>query len=167
MKNLSDLFINRAEGNPLYERELMDRKMREMKPKQNKVSDLFKPNNYLEQECKIVERRPIMLNAAQENKLENARKLEQMFENSRVATSVTKDNNTAVDVKLEYSKNGKYFKGFSDNVFINKVTKIEQNDYIPSSAIKSYLNVMYECYSIYIGHASGQDVEVARVVFAY
>lgn len=118
------------------------------------------------QECKIPPKKRVILNAKEENRLANANKIEQLFNNNRFAMSTTKDNATAIDVKLEYSKNGKYVKGFEDNVFINKVSKSEENDYIPSSAMISYLNLSYKCYSIFIEHASGEDVEVARLVFA-
>lgn len=129
--------------------------------------DLFKPNNYIERECATVIKQPIMLSSEEENRLENARRLDNMFGASRVVASVSQDNNVAVDVNLEYGNKGKYFQGFYGDVFINKVTKIEQNGYIPGSAIKDYLNLTYECYSIYIKHESGEDVEVARIVVGY
>ena len=74
----------------------------------NNLYDLFKANNYIERECATVVKQPVMLSAEEENRLENARRLDNMFGASRVVSSVSQDNNVAVDVNLEYGNKGNY-----------------------------------------------------------
>lgn len=164
----NDLFKNKVEDNPLYKvQEKYKEFLTNNEKKTSSVVDLFEDKGgYTMKECKIPPKKRVILNAKEENRLANAYKIERLFLNNRFAKSTTKDNSISIDVKLEYSKDGKYIKGFNDNVFINKISKIIENDYTPSSAIMSYLNLSYKCYSIFVEHATGEDVEVARLVFA-
>lgn len=131
-----------------------------------RVSDLFKDNAYTMQECNIVKRTPRMLNSFEQTKLENSYKLDKLFNSNRYAKSVSNNNAKSKDVELKYSKSGAYFVDINGNsVFINNISKIEELDYIPASAIVNR-NLSYSAYDLYEKHQSGQDVLIARIVFA-
>lgn len=144
------------------------------------VSDLFKDNrtqaqkqeDKLKDELRSLQNRKVskdMLMSAEEIELlSNANKLTQLFNSNRYAFVSSLDNASANNIERKYSKDGEYFSNIDNtSVYLNKISKIEQVDYVPSSVMKkSNYMLKHTTYNLYNKHADKTDVLVARVVFA-
>ncbi len=143
-----------------------------------KVSDMFKDTRTEEQKrvAKLQDElnkakgisnsKKVYMSSEQETKLENAHMLDKLFNENRYAMSVSNDNSKSKDISLNYAKGGQYFTDVDgDSVYISNISKIEKLDYIPSSAIVNR-SLKYVAYNLYEKHNCGQDVLIARVVFA-
>ena len=151
------------------------------KPIQNtSVSDLFKDTrtqeqkeyNALKDKLNAMQNRKVskeMLMSAEEKQLlSNANTLDQLFNENRYVFVSSLDNAECKEIERNYSPKGTYFVNMkNEDVFFNKVSKIEKLDYVPASVLKKS-NCMYKhtTYNIYTKHASGVDELKARVVFA-
>lgn len=146
----------------------------------NSVSDLFKDNRTQAQKeqdafrdrLNAMENKKVskeMLMSAEELELlSNSNQLDQLF-NGSVATFVTSlDNAECKDAVRNYGTKGVYIVNMkNEDVFFNKVSRIEKLDYIPGCILKkSNYNYKHTAYNIYTKHASGTDVLVTRLVFA-
>ena len=144
------------------------------------VSDLFKETrtqsqkreDELKEQLRSIQNRKVskeMLMSAEEKQLlSNANTLDLLFNENRYAFVSSLDNAQAKEIERNYSTQGAYFVNIDNtSVFFNKVSKIEQLDYVPASVMKKS-NYMYKhtTYNIYTKHQSGTDILVARVVFA-
>lgn len=152
------------------------------KPIQNtSVSDLFKETRTQEQkredklkeELRMLQNRKVpkelLMSAEERQLLSNANTLDLLFNENRYAFVSSLDNAECKQVERNYSTQGAYFVNMDNtSVFLNKVSKIEQLDYVPASVMKKS-NYMYKytTYNIYNKHKySNEDILVARVVFA-
>ena len=149
--------------------------------KNTSVSDLFKETrtqsqkreDELKEQLRSIQNRKVskeMLMSAEEKQLlSNSNTLTQLFNSNRYAFVSSLDNAQAKEIERNYSTNGEYFSNIDNtSVFFNKVSKIEQLDYVPASVMKKS-NYMYKhtTYNIYVKHKySNEDILVARVVFA-
>lgn len=146
----------------------------------NSVSDLFKDTrtqaqkqeDALKEQLRSMQNKKVskeMLMSSEELELlNNSNKLDQLF-NSSVATFVSSlDNQDCKEVERNYGTKGVYIVNMkNEDVFFNKVSKIEKLDYVPGSVLKkSNYNYKHTAYDIYTKHASGTDVLVTRLVFA-
>lgn len=145
------------------------------------VSDLFKDNrtqaqkreDALKDELRNLQNTKVskeMLMSAEELQLlSNANQLDQLFNENRYAFVSSLDNAQCKEIERNYSPKGAYFVNMdNEDVFFNKVSKIEKLDYVPSCVLKKS-NYMYKhtTYNIYVKHEySNEDILVARVVFA-
>lgn len=145
------------------------------------VSDLFKDNrtqsqkreDELKDELRSIQNRKVnkdMLMSSEELELlSNASTLTQLFNENRYAFVSSLDNAQCKEIERKYSNNGEYFTNMNnESVHINKVSKIEKLDYVPSSVLnKSNYMLKHTTYDIYTKHEySNEDVLTARVVFA-
>lgn len=144
------------------------------------VSDLFKDTrtqsqkreDELKEQLRSMQNRKVskeMLMSAEEKQLlSNANQLDQLFNENRYAFVSSLDNAECKEIERNYSNKGAYFVNMkNEDVFFNKVSKIEKLDYVPACIMKKS-NYMYKhtTYNIYTKHASGVDELKARVVFA-
>ena len=124
----------------------------------NSVSDLFKDTRTQSQKS-----------AEELQLLSNANQLDQLFNENRYAFVSSLDNAQCKEIDVQYSTKGAYFVNMkNEDVFFNKVSKIEKLDYVPACVLKKS-NYMYKhtTYNIYVKHEySNEDILVARVVFA-
>ena len=145
------------------------------------VSDLFKDNrtqsqkreDKLKEELRSIQNRKVnkdMLMSSEELELlSNASTLTQLFNENRYAFVSSLDNAQCKEIERKYSNDGEYFTNMNnESVHINKVSKIEKLDYVPSSVLKkSNCMLKHTTYDIYVKHQySNENVLVARVVFA-
>lgn len=145
------------------------------------VSDLFKDNrtqsqkreDKLKEELRSIQNRKVskdMLMSSEELEfLSNASKLSFLFNQNRYAFVSSLDNAQCKEIERKYSNIGEYFTNMNnESVHINKVSKIEKLDYVPSSVLKkSNYMLKHTTYDIYVKHEySNENVLVARVVFA-
>lgn len=145
------------------------------------VSDLFKDTrtqsqkreDELKEQLRSMQNKKVskeMLMSAEELQLlSNANQLDQLFNSNRYAFVSSLDNAECKEIERNYSPKGTYFVNMkNEDVFFNKVSKIEKLDYVPSCVLKKS-NYMYKhtTYNIYVKHEySNEDILVARVVFA-
>ena len=144
------------------------------------ISDLFKETrtqsqkreDELKEQLRSMQNRKVskeMLMSAEEKQLlSNANTLTQLFNENRYAFVSSLDNAQCKQVEIKYSTSGEYFSNIDDtSVYLNKISKIEQVDYVPASVMKKS-NYMYKhtTYNLYNKHADKTDILVARVVFA-
>lgn len=146
----------------------------------NSVSDLFKDTrtqeqkeyNALKDKLNAMQNKKVskeMLMSAEEKQLlSNANTLTQLFNSNRYAFVSSLDNAQCKQVEIKYSTSGEYFSNIDDtSVYLNKISKIEQVDYVPASVMKkSNYMLKHTTYNLYNKHADKTDVLVARVVFA-
>ena len=151
------------------------------KPIQNSsVSDLFKETrtasqkyeDKLKDELRSMQNNRVskeMLMSAEELELlSNSNKLDLLFNESRYAFVSSLDNQDCKEIERNYGTKGAYFVNINnEDVFFNKVSKIEKLDYVPGSVLKkSNYNYKHTAYNIYTKHVSGTDELKARLVFA-
>lgn len=144
------------------------------------VSNLFKETRTQEQkredelkeQLRSMQNRKVpkeMLMSAEEKQLlSNSNQLDQLFNENRYVFVSSLDNAQCKEIERNYSPKGTYFVNMkNEDVFFNKVSKIEKLDYVPASVLKKS-NYMYKhtTYNIYTKHISGADELKARVVFA-
>lgn len=145
------------------------------------VSDLFKDTrtqsqkreDELKEQLRSMQNKKVskeMLMSAEELQLlSNANQLDQLFNENRYVFVSSLDNAECKEIERNYSNKGAYFVNMkNEDVFFNKVSKIEKLDYVPASVLKKS-NCMYKhtTYNIYVKHEySNEDILVARVVFA-
>lgn len=144
------------------------------------VSDLFKDTrtqsqkreDKLKEELRMLQNKKVpkeMLMSAEELQLlSNANQLDQLFNENRYVFVSSLDNAECKEIERNYSPKGTYFVNMkNEDVFFNKVSKIEKLDYVPACMLKKS-NYMYKhtTYNIYVKHEySNEDILVARVVF--
>ena len=151
------------------------------KPIQNtSVSDLFKETRTASQkeEDKLKEQlrnlqnrkvsKEMLMSAEEKQLLSNANTLTQLFNSNRYAFVSSLDNAQCKEIERNYGTKGAYFVNMNnEDVFFNKVSKIEKLDYVPGSVMKkSNYNYKHTAYNIYTKHVSGVDELKARLVFA-
>lgn len=144
------------------------------------ISDLFKDTrtqsqkeyDALKNKLNAMQNRKVskeMLMSAEEKQLlSNANQLDQLFNENRYAFVSSLDNAQCKEIDVQYSTSGEYFSNIDDtSVFFNKISKIEQVDYVPASVMKkSNYMLKHTTYNLYNKHADKTDILVARVVFA-
>ena len=145
------------------------------------VSDLFKDNrtqaqkqeDKLKDELRSIQNRKVskelLMSSEELELLSNSSKLTQLFNENRYAFVSSLDNAQCKDIERKYSNSGEYFTNMNnESVHLNKVSKIEQVDYVPSSVMKkSNYMLQHTTYDIYVKHEhSNEDILVARLVFA-
>lgn len=110
----------------------------------------------------------MLMSAEEKQLLSNANTLTQLFNSNRYAFVSSLDNAQCKQVEIKYSTNGEYFSNIDDtSVYLNKISKIEQVDYVPASVMKkSNYMLKHTTYNLYNKHADKTDILVARVVFA-
>lgn len=146
----------------------------------NSVSGLFKDTrtqeqkeyNALKDKLNAMQNKKVskelLMSAEELQLLSNANQLDQLFNENRYVFVSSLDNAECKEIERNYSNKGAYFVNMkNEDVFFNKVSKIEKLDYVPASVLKKS-NCMYKhtTYNIYTKHASGVDELKARVVFA-
>lgn len=110
----------------------------------------------------------LLMSAEEKQLLSNANTLTQLFNSNRYAFVSSLDNAQCKQIDVQYSTSGEYFSNIDDtSVFFNKISKIEQVDYVPASVMKkSNYMLKHTTYNLYNKHADKTDILVARVVFA-
>lgn len=113
------------------------------------ISDLFKDTrtqsqkreDELKEQLRSMQNNKVskdMLMSAEEKQLlSNANTLTQLFNSNRYAFVSSLDNAQCKQIDVQYSTSGEYFSNIDDtSVFFNKISKIEQVDYVPASVMK-------------------------------
>lgn len=144
------------------------------------VSDLFKDTRTASQkrEDELKEQlrsmqntkvpKEMLMSAEEKQLLSNSNTLDQLFNENRYAFVSSLDNADCKEIERNYGTKGAYFVNMNnEDVFFNKVSRIEKLDYVPGSVLKkSNYNYKHTAYNIYNKHQSGTNVLVARLVFA-
>lgn len=151
------------------------------KPTQNNsVSDLFKDTrtasqkeeDALKEQLRNMQNskvsKDMLMSAEEKQLLSNSNTLDQLFNGSVAAFVSSLDNQECKEIERNYGTKGVYIVNMkNEDVFFNKVSKIEELDYVPGCVLKkSNYNYKHTAYNIYTKHASGTDVLVTRLVFA-